>query len=166
MHEGAKFLIKNNLKSLFLHITISIISIIVYICFNLGQVKWASEEAARNHHNKMMVVAVIIIAVAVILYFYFAKRLLINQGNIYKNLFSVSLTTILGVFLWVAAFNADRIGPSNILLNSQLWQNYAMYNGYSVFLVHESGINNVFVFLLFSFIPTIIMWTGIGRKRS
>jgi len=130
----------------------------------LGQVKWASEEAARNHHNKMMVVAVILIAVAVILYFYFAKRLLINQGNIYKNLFSVSLTTILGIFLWVAAFNADRVGPSNILLNSQLWQYYAMYNGYSLSLVNEFGFNNEYAFLLFSFIPTIIMWTGIVRK--
>lgn len=130
------------------------------------QAKWASEEAARNHHNNMIMVAVIIIVVAVVLYLLFAKACLINQGNIYKNLFSVSLTTILGVLLWVTAFNTDRIGPSNTLLNSQLWQHYVMYNGYSLFFIYESEINNVYVFLLFSFIPAITMGTGLVRKRS
>ena len=159
-------MVKNNLKSLLMHITISIISVIVFFFFNMGQPKWASEEAARNHHNSMMVVAVIIIAVSVILYNSFAGIRLINQGNIYKNIFSVSLTAILGVLLWVVAFNTDRIGPINILLNSQLWQHYTTYNGYSLFFIRESGINNAYVFLIFSFMPTIAMGTGIGRKRS
>jgi heme/copper-type cytochrome/quinol oxidase subunit 2 len=147
-----------------LHITISIISIIVYFFFNSGQPKWASEEAARNHHNNMMIVSVIIIAVAIFLYFSFARRSLINQGTIYNNLFSVSLTAILGVLLWAVAFSIVRIGPSNILLNSQLWQNYAMYNGYSLFFIYESGINNAYVFLIFSLIPTITMGIGVGKK--
>jgi hypothetical protein len=162
--EGAKLLIKNNLKSLFLHIAISIVSFIVFFFFNSAQPKWASEEAARNHHISMMIVAVTIIAVAVILYFLIARMNFINQGNICNNLLSVSLTAILGVVLWVVSFSADGIGPGNFLLNSELWQNYAMYNGYSFFLVHEAGINNVYVFLLFSLIPTIIMGTGIRRK--
>ena len=158
-------MIKNNLKSLLIHISISIISIIVFFLFNMAQPKWATEEAARNHHNSMMVVSIIVIAVAVILYYSFAGIRLTNQGNIYKNLFSVSFTAILGVFLWGVAFHTDRIGPSNILLNSQLWEQYTTYNGYSLFFISESGINNVYVFLLFSFIPTIAMWTGLGRKR-
>ncbi|MEK6265919.1 MAG: hypothetical protein N2B06_14300 [Clostridium sp.] len=132
----------------------------------MSQAKWATEEAARNHHTSMMVVSVIMIAVAAILYYSFAGIRLIKQGNIYKNLFSVSLTAILGVLLWAVAFNTDRIGPSTILLNSQLWQHYTTYNGYSLFFISESGINNVYVFLLFSFMPTITMATGLGRKRS
>ena len=131
----------------------------------MGQPSWASPEAANNHHNNMMILAVIIIAVAIILYYSCAKKYLINQGSIYKNLFSSSLTIILGVFLWVVAFNTDRIGPSNILLNSQLWQNYVMFNGYSLFLVYESGINNVDLFLLFSFMPPIAMVSGVSRKK-
>ena len=158
-------MVKNNLKALLIHMIISVISIIIYFLFNMGQPSWASPEASKNNHNNMMILAVIIIAVAIILYYSFAKTYLINQGNIYKNLFSISLTIILGIFLWVVAFNADRIGPSNILLNSQLWQNYVMYNGYSLFLVYESGINNVYLFSLFSFMPPIAMLSGISRKK-
>ncbi|MBZ9689705.1 hypothetical protein G9F72_025845 [Clostridium estertheticum] len=99
----------------------------------MRQAKWATEEAARNHHYNMMFVAIAIIAVAVILYYLLGSVRLIDQGNIYKNLFSVSSVAILGVLLWANAFNIDRIGPSNRLLNSQLWQYYTMYNGYSFF---------------------------------
>jgi hypothetical protein len=159
-------LIKNNLKSFLIHLIISIISYLVTIIFISGQPKWVSAEAANNHHYSMMVIAVIVIAIATISYFLSAKKHLINQGNIYKNLFSVSLTAIFGVFLWVVAFNTDRIGPSNILLNSQLWQHYGTYNGYSIFFISESGINSPFIFLLFSFIPTIAMWAGIQQKKK
>lgn len=159
-------MIKNNVRSLVIHITISIISIIVFFLFNMAQVKWASEEAARNHHNSMMILAVIIIAVAVVLYYSLGKKRLISQGNIYKNLFSVSITAILGVLLWAIAFNIDSIGPSNRLLNAEFWQHYCTFNGYCFFLIEESGNNNPYVFLIFSFIPTIAMWTGIQRKRS
>lgn len=39
-------LVKNNLKSLLIYVSISIISVIVFFLFNIVQVKWASEEAA------------------------------------------------------------------------------------------------------------------------
>jgi hypothetical protein len=160
-------LIKNNLKSLLIHIAISIPSLIVMFFFIIGQgqPKWASEEAARNHHNSMMFIAVIMIAVAVFLYYSLAGKHLTNQGSKYRNLLSVCLVGILGVGLWVVAFNADRMGPSNILSNSNLWERHNMYNGYSFFLILESEINNAYVFLISSFIPTIAMWVGIQRKR-
>lgn len=163
---GGIFLVKNNLKSLLIHIIISVFSMIVYFLFNMAQFKWASAEAARNHHNSMMFVAVTIIAIDIILYYFLGSTRLNNQGSIYKNLFSVSAVAILGVFLWVNAFNTDSIGPSNRLLNSQLWQYSTMYNGYSFFLIEETGINNSYAFLFLSFIPTIAMWTGINRKIS
>ena len=159
-------MIKNNLKSLLIHIVISIPSLIVFFFFSMGQPKWASEEAARNHHNNMIFIAVIMIAVAVFLYYSLAGKRLANQESTFKNLLSVSLTGILGIILWIVAFNSDKIGPSNILLNSQLWEQYNMYNGYSFFLIHESEINNVYVSLLASFIPTIAMWAGINRERG
>jgi hypothetical protein len=132
----------------------------------MGQPKWASAEAENNHHISMMVIAIIMIVVAVILYYSLAGKHLSNQGSTYKNLFSVSLVGIFGVVLWIVALNGDRIGPSNILLNSQLWECYNMYNGYSFFLIYESEINNVYLFLFFSFIPTISMWVGIQKKES
>jgi hypothetical protein len=166
IERKAKFLVKNNLKSLLIHIAISIPSLIIFFYFNMAQPKWASAEAANNHHNNMMFVAFIIIVIAVVLYYSLAGKRLINQGSTYKNLFSVSLVGILGVVLWIVAFNGDRIGPSNVLLNSQLWERYNMYNGYSFFLIHESEINNAYLFLFFSFIPTIAMWAGIQKKES
>jgi hypothetical protein len=159
-------LIKNNLKSLLRHISISIISMIVFFLFNMSQPKWATEEAARNHHNIMMFLSITLIVGAVISYYLLARKRLIDQGNIYINLFSVSLTAIIGIILWAIAFNIDRIGPSNRLFNLISWQNYGMFNGYSFFLLEEAEINNPYVFLIFSFIPTIVMWVGIQRKKS
>ena len=160
-------MIKNNLKALLIHIAIGIPSLIIFFFFVIGQgqPKWASVEAARNHHNSMMFISVIVIAVAVFLYYSLAGKHLTNQGSKYKNLLSVSLVGIVGVVLWIVAFNADKIGPSNILSNSQLWERYNMYNGYSFFLIYESEVNNTYVFLISSFIPTIAMWAGIQRKR-
>ena len=160
------FLIKNNLKSFLIHIILSIISVFIFISFNSVQAKWVSEEAARNHHNSMMVVAVTLIVISVILYYLLGGRFLINQGSIYKNLFSTSLTAIIGVFLWLIAFNVDLIGQSSSLLNSELWQFYSIYNGYSLFYLNESTNNNPYVFLFSSFIPTIAMCIGVLRKRS
>jgi len=157
-------LVKNNLKSLLIHVSISITSIFVFYLFNAGQPKWASEEAYIKHHNSMMGVAVTIIVVATILYYLLGKKHLIKQGSIYKNLFSVSLTIILSLFFWVYAFNIDRIGPSNHLLNSYLWERYCTYNGYSFFFIRESENNNPYVFLLSSFMPTIAMWVGLQRN--
>lgn len=131
----------------------------------MGQPKWASEEAANKHHYSMMFISVIIIVVAVYLYYSLAGKRLTNQGSKCKNLLSVSLTGIVGIVLWAVAFNGDRIGPSNILLNSHLWERYNMYNGYSFFLIYESEINNAYVFLVSSFIPTIAMWFGVQKQN-
>ena len=130
------------------------------------QASWVSEEAARSHHNRMMFLSISMIVIAAILYYLLGKKYLISQGSKYKDLFSVSLVTILGVLLWVNAFNVDRVGPSNVLLNSGLWQFYSIYNGYSLFFLDESGSNNPFVFLFFSFIPTAAIWIGILRKST
>lgn len=146
--------------------TISIACMFVFLLFNAGQPKWASEEAYIKYHNTMMGVAVIIIGVTTILYYLLAKKHLIKQKSLYKNLFSVSLTIILSIFLWVYAFNIDRVGPSNHLLNSHLWERYCMYNGYSFFYIHESENNNPYTFLMFSIMPTIAMWVGLQRKRN
>lgn len=159
-------MIKNSFKSFLIHTAISVISIFVFIIFNSTQVKWVSEEAAKQHHYSMMIVAFTVIVVACILYYLLARRFLTNQGSIYRNLLATSLTAILGIFLWAVALNINFQGPSNYLLNSELWQFYSMYNGYSLFFLNESGSNNPYMFLFFSFVPTIAMAIGVQRKRS
>lgn len=155
-------MVKNNLKSLVLHILISITSIIIFLTFYTSTPKWVSEEAARRH--QFMVVIPVLLAIA--LYYAVGKKFLTNQGSIFKNLLSVSITAIIGIFLWVMAFNIDLTGPSNSLLNSELWQVYYMYNGYSLFLINEWGINNQYLFLLSSFIPSATMALSMSKNRK
>jgi cytochrome bd-type quinol oxidase subunit 2 len=162
---GGIFLIKNNLKSLLIHITLSVLFIFTFTIFFAAQPKWDSEEAARNYHNIMLVISIIMLVIAPILYNYLGKRHLKKQENLYKNLFSVSLPAIVGVVLWVYAFNIDKIGPSNQLLNSEFWRLYSMFNGYSVPFIDVSESDNPYLFLVFSFIPTLCMWTGLQRKK-
>ena len=164
--RGGIFLIKNNLKSFLIHVSISSISVLVFMIFFTAQAKWVSEEAARNHHISMMFLSIAMIIVATFSYYSLGRKYLISEGSKYKDLFSVSLVTILGVLLWVNAFNIDRFDPSNVLANSGSWQFYSMNIGYSLFFIDESGSNNPYIFLLFSFIPTIAMWTGILKKST
>jgi hypothetical protein len=159
-------LIKNNLKSLLIHITLSILFIFTVTIFFAAQPKWDSEGVARNYHNIMLVISIIMLAIAPILYTYLGKKHLKKQGSLYKNLFSVSLPAIVGAVLWLHAFNLDNLGPSNQLLNSESWGLYSMFNGYSVPFTEASRSNNPYLFLVFSFIPTLCMWTGLQRKRN
>ena len=164
--RGGIFLIKNNLKSFLIHVSISIISVLVFMIFFAAQPCWVSEEAAKNHHISMMFLSIAMIIVATFSYYLLGRKYLISQGSKYKDLFSVSLIAILGALLWANAFIVDGFGPSNVLMNSGLWEFYSMYNGYSLFFIDESGSNNPYIFLLFSFIPTIAMWTGILKKST
>lgn len=157
--------VKNNLKSLLIHVIISILSIIIFIVFGSSQAKWVSEEAARRHHNYMMIFALTLIAVALILYYLLGRKLLIKQGSIYKNLISTILTGIIGILIWVIAFSLDFTANGGYLLNSDVWQLYSSYNGYSSFFLYESSNNNHYVFLLFSFLPTITMSLGMLKKE-
>lgn len=159
-------MIKNNLKSFLIHVVISIISVVVFFIFNSKQARWVSEEAAKKHHYSMMIVAFTVIAAACILYYFLAKKFLTHQGSIYRNFISISLTVVLGIFLWIVAFNVNLTRPSNHLLNSELWQFYSLYNGYSLFFINESGSNNPYIFLFFSFLPTIVMVVGMQRKSN
>jgi hypothetical protein len=139
---------------------------IIFYIFNASTPKWVSEEAANRHHYKMLFMAVVLVLLAIALYYAVGKKFLTNQGSIFKNLLSVSITAFIGIFLWVMAFNIDLTGPSNSLLNSELWQVYYMYNGYSLFLINEWGINNQYLFLLSSFIPSVTMAVSMRNNRK
>lgn len=159
-------MIKNNLKSFLIHVIISFFSIIVFFMFSLSQAKWASEEAANRHHNLMMIIAIVLIIIALILYYLSGRLLLINQGSLYKNLLATISVAIIGIIIWVIAYKIDFIARGGYLINSDLWQFYCIYNGYSLFFLNESESNNHFIFLLFSFMPTLAMAFGMLKKRN
>jgi hypothetical protein len=157
--------IKNNFKSFLIHLLISVLSFIVYLVFHVSAVKWVSEEAYQNHHNSMLAIAFTVIATAIFLYFHLSKKICKNQGSNFKNITSVSITAILGIFLWIIAFNIDLTGGTDVLLNSELWQFYSLFNTYSLFLMDEARIDSPYIMLIFSFIPALAMNFGIRKNE-
>jgi hypothetical protein len=158
---GGRKMIKNNIKSIFIHIVISILSLITYIPFHVSAVKWVSEEAAMKHHISMLFIAITIIIAALFLYYFFGGMLLINQESNFKNIFSVSITVLIGIFLWFTAFNIDLTGGTKILLNSELWQLYTLYYSYCLFFVDEASIGTAYIMLVFCVLPILAMLLGI-----
>ncbi|EQB85823.1 hypothetical protein J2Z44_004235 [Clostridium punense] len=154
-------MIKNNIRSLLIHVMINILALITYIPFHISVVKWASEEAAKNHHIVMISVAITIIAVALFLYYYFSGVFLKEQGSNFKNIMSISLTGFIGIFIWFIAFNMNLAERTNALLNSEVWQLYSLYYSYSLFLVDEAAISIPNIMLVFCIMPTLAMWVGI-----
>ncbi|MEG1795995.1 MAG: hypothetical protein RR262_05795, partial [Clostridium sp.] len=115
-------MIKNNMKSLLIHIVISLLSFIIYMLFHASSVKWVSEEVARKHHVYMLEISAVVIIVSLFLYYYFGRKFLTNQASFFKNIISLSTVGLIGISLWLAAFCIDLTGGTQILLNSQLWQ--------------------------------------------
>lgn len=161
-------MVKNNLKALLVHVVISIIAWVVYSRFGgFASAKRATEEAADNHHMLLFRVTIGIIIVAVILYYLAGWLLMINQGNILKNLLATIIISGIGVFLWAIAFIIDYVVKGDHSLSSELWSYYGVYNSYATFYFYEAGINNPFIWLLPSFVPSAVMALGmLTRKRS
>lgn len=154
-------MIKNNIKSLLIHILISILSLIAYAPFHVSAVKWVSREAAKNHHIFMLILGVSIIILALILYYFLSRAFLINQGSDFKNIVSVSLTVLIGLILWLTAYNFDYAGETSKLLNSDLWQLYSFYYSYCLSFVDEAAIKTPFIMFIFCIIPFLVMWLAI-----
>lgn len=113
----------------------------------------------------MIIIAITIIIAALFLYYYFSGVFLINQGNNFKNIMSVSITVLIGIALWLTAFCIDLTDGTKILLNSELWQLYSLYYSYCLFLVNEAAIGIPYIFLIFCVMPVLFMWLGIKNRR-
>jgi Mg2+/citrate symporter len=166
LNNGGISVIKNNIKSLLIHLLISVLSLVVYLYFHFSAVKWVSEEAYQNHQNSMLTAAFTVIAAAIFLYFQLGKKICKDQGSKFKNIISVSITAVLSIFLWITAFNIDLTGGTDILLNSELWGIYSLFNTYCLFLVDEAKIKSPYIMLIFSFIPALSMNFGIRKNKE
>lgn len=156
-------MIINNFKSLMIHIFVTIISIFLFFITNVlpGTPKWATEEAYNAHKNKMIIISIVIIIIAVILYYIISRKVLRKQGSTFKNILSVSAVAILGVYFWMFAYIlAGSEGPGR----SALWQSYTVYNGYMVSLVENIEIKNMFILLLGTFVPSLVMSIAITKN--
>ncbi len=159
-------MIQNNIKALLIHFVISILSFIIYILFHTSSAKWVSEEAARQHHVSMLIISVLVIIASLFLYYHFSMKFLTNKASFIKNILSLSIIELIGIFLWLTAFCIDLTGGTQILLNSELWQLYGLYYGYSLYLIDEIIATNPYIMLIFSILPMIVMYLGIKRSSA
>lgn len=159
-------MVKNNIISLFIHFIISALCIIIFMFFHMSVAKWVSAEAARKHHINMMTAAVLVMVIALFLYYFLSRKFCKDQGSSFKNLMSISITLIIGTFLWITAFSIDLTNGTNILLNSELWSMFGTYYSYCLFLVDETRIGNPYVMLIFLLLPIFAMRLGIKNTSS
>lgn len=157
-------MIKNNIKALLIHFTIAFSCVIISMISN-SSAKWSSEEAAKNHHNSMIAISLIILCCSIFLYYYASKKYCNKQRKLVYSLISVSIVTIIGIFLWIITFCIDPKGLDGRLINSNNWVNYSFYIGYAQMFLDESGINNPYIFLMLCFIPSATMCIGLIRKK-
>jgi hypothetical protein len=154
---------KNNIKSLLIHIVISLLSLIIYMPFHASAVKWVSAEAASKHHIFMLIISTAVIIVTLFLYYYSSKKFLTNQRRSFKNMISISIISLIGIGLWLTAFCIDLTAGTKVLLNSQLWQLYSLYYGYCLYLVDEMTVGSPYIMLAFGILPIIAMYLGIKK---
>ncbi len=157
-------MIRNNLRALAAHLTISIFSFAIYFLTHIatGLVKKASQEAYIDISDRMIYVSLILMFFALIGYSYIGSKFLKSVGGIGKNMSSVSVTFYAGLLLWcISAFFGGHTGfAMNTAYGS--WQWYLIFNAYCLPLVNDFNITNGAVLLMFSILPALIM--GLSMK--
>ncbi len=159
-------MVKNNLKALFFHIALSLVSIIGYIMVikQTGIVDWATNKAYEEHMMKMLFLSIMMIMVVAFLYYAFASRFLEPQGNVFKNLISVGSVSILGVILWFLIYPLSQLEPWQ---QSNIWTLHSIYLGFTTILVNEvDWLEGEIptILMIGSFIPSLIMGLAIKKK--
>lgn len=156
--------VKNNLVSLLIHVLLSIYFIYSFYKYDISAT-YSTREAALNHLDNIKSTSYVFFAEATLFYIIVGRKFLKNQGTILKNLVSTSLTAIIGILIWLIAQYIDFAVIGTSLLNSGWPQLYNLYNGYSLIFLHAYGIVNPNMFLLFAFLPTIIMSLSTIKKE-
>lgn len=135
----------NNFKALMVHIIIGIITFLTY-------------AVSSRFNNNRITICIFIFALTMYLLsgFFFE-----NLGSKIRNLKSVSLVFILGVLIWtisIITIGLGRIGAN------PYWGVYCFYNSYFSPIMCDFGVEDPFINLFTSLIPSILIWLGIELK--
>jgi hypothetical protein len=152
-------MLKNNLKSLAIHL---IISFICLVSFELqGEIiGYRLNVLGSNDKNFVKVkciLALIIFILSAVLYYVLAKRYL-EKLSFANNIMSVISVVILGTVLWSISNKSNNSGDSFLKLY------YQIYNAYSLPLFSVFNIKNSYLAGIFALIPGLLMWMGIQSK--
>jgi hypothetical protein len=139
-----------------------------YILFHTSyaRARYVSKEVARNEHVYMLVISTVVIIVLLFLYYFLSREFLTNKASFFKNIMSLSLTGVIGIALWLAAFCIDLTGGTQMRLYSQFWQLYKLYYGYCIFLVDVINPTNPYIMLASGILPIVAMYLGVKKSKA
>lgn len=157
---------KNNIKALWIHIFINIISLFIAICIHFPQ--WDS-----SFIYKLIATSVTILG---ILSYLKMGSLMQDKGNWIKNIVSVSMIWFIGVLLWILCYLIIKHtvpASGGYHMERLIWFIYIIYYEnlfltVSVFCKSwDSLMNNLpLIFLPISFLPTILFWIGMELRKG
>jgi len=122
--------------------------------------KLASEESYRSYRSRMIIISIVILIIAIFLYYTISRKFLKNQGNTFKNILSVSLVSVIGIYLLLFAYIFSGLELSN---KSTLWKYYNFYYGYILSLLINFKIQTFAVLITISLMPSVVMGISITK---
>ncbi|MCK8058201.1 MULTISPECIES: hypothetical protein [unclassified Fusibacter] len=159
-------MILNNLKALIIHLAVCLVSIIIYRMFHSVQIDWVSAHFEQRHHLIMIATACVSVLIAISLYYICANRLLAKQDSLPKAFMSTGFVAAAGAVFWLNAVSFNFLSVGGTIFNSKLWMFYGFYNMHSFYLIDEFSIENAYVLLIFSLLPSVAMGFGLHHKKK
>lgn len=156
-------LFKNNFKALLIHVFVGLLSVVAYITFFTAQYKWNNEAAYRRHELLLTAGALAVILSALLLYYFGCMLLIKSTGRNLRNMFSVSGIAVIGLIWWLCS--SVLVSSKSSLMNYHTWFYYCLYNSYGLPLIHIMNIDNIFIYLIFPVMPSLVMGIALIEKE-
>lgn len=155
-------LFKNNIRSLFIHI-----AIVIMTCFILPLL-FMFMGLFKN--TFFTIIAVLIIFITPILLYIWGARF-IKGSSTKLNIISCCSPSLIGIILWIICFITS---PNDITMTSGgLWLIYGFYNGGAslvinslIFVFRNGNIINPLTLLLIGFFPSTLLFLGLQIKMQ
>ncbi len=146
-------MLRNNIKSMFIHIFTGILFWFLSSVLTDMMINWGT-----SHQYVMNGLFLLISVIGLLFYYAIGKIFLVTQSTNWKALLSVSCVSIIGLFIWICcAFFSD---------GGWAWFPYLIYNGafYNVMSIVPS--ENEWAIIWITFLPSAFLWLGIRKNEQ
>ena len=153
-------MMRNNLKSLVIHIIISA-SAFFYTAGPYLDQNGSVFDTDNYPPSFPRTIYCIILASSLVLYYLAGRIFLESRSGLFENMLSISLVPAVGMLLW-----ALLLAKQNASAPFQLpdWKPYLAYIGYTTPLIYRH-ISCRYILPVFSWIPAIILFFGIRTAK-
>lgn len=151
---------KNGFIALLIHGIISFISffIFTFIINNMS----ALDDSQLAYGIASKITAVIILLGAAFAYFMSGKICL--KWDLTRKRLSVCIVSIIGIFLWILTYFLSN-GTLDVSQNVN-WAPYCLYNAYSFPFMAVFNIDSSYYLLLFTIVPSVLIWLGMKPNNN